>query len=507
MIGNRSKDRATFAVFVLPALGLYLFFAILPLFQGFWLSTTNWDGAAPWTPAQMPIAQFESEVLGRIRRQSDKDYLLRFYIKDEGQGTYRKLEAYGLARYRIMAIFNSVGHVSPDFRNIGLKNYADIFAGNIDRRFFPERYREARFQSGDPVEKLALIPREEFERNLLPHVTSPADREYLSKVYAPTPGGYAVDPGLASLSELDLQTALSQIPGLEDDWEELFNDALRLGALHDQAALDARVATVPASGGKTVPAADRALLSSTLQKTFELGRLKGLVSEAWYLERLKWGVLLFTGIFVVCNVLFVNALGILLALALDTKMRTRNVLRSIFFIPNVLSMIIVAFVWQLVFRELLPALTPVKEWMMDPDLAPWLTILVAVWQGVGYYTVIYLAGLQGIPQDIIESASLDGAAGPRRFFRIVLPLLVPAITICLFLSIAGALKTFDIIFALYPSNSTSMGIDNITVNIFYDAFRDKHAGLATAKAILLLFAIAIITGTQLVLTKRKEVEL
>jgi raffinose/stachyose/melibiose transport system permease protein len=188
-------------------------------------------------------------------------------------------------------------------------------------------------------------------------------------------------------------------------------------------------------------------------------------------------------------------------------MKTRNLLRSIFFIPNVLSMIIVAFVWQLVFRELLPAITPIKEWMMNPDLAPWLTIFVAVWQGVGYYMIIYLAGLQGIPQDILESASLDGAAGSKKFFKIVLPLLVPAITICLFLSIAGALKTFDIIFALYPSNSTSMGIDNITVNIFYDAFRDKHAGLATAKAILLLFTIAAITGTQLVLTKRKEVEM
>ena len=507
MIGNKAKARATFAVFVLPALGFYLFFAILPLFQGFWLSTTNWDGGAPWTPAQMPIAQFETEILGHIKKQSDKDLLLKYYIKDEGQGTYRKLEVYGIPRYRIMGIFKSVGYVTPDFKNVGLKNYTDIFSGNIDKRFFPQLYHEVRFQLGDPIEKLALIPKNEFERNILTHVADPADREYLAKVYKPSPKGYAVDPSLASLSELDLQSSLSQIAGLEDDWEVLFNDALTFGAAGDKASLDSRIASVPAVAKKKLAIGDKALLDSTLGKTYELGRLKGLLTKSWYLERLKWGVLLFTAIFVVCNVLFVNALGILLALALDLKMKTRNVLRSVFFIPNVLSMIIVAFVWQLVFRELLPAITPIKEWMMNPDLAPWLTIFVAVWQGVGYYMIIYLAGLQGIPQDIIESASLDGATGSKRFFKIVLPLLVPALTICLFLSISGALKTFDIIFALYPSNSTSMGIDNITVNIFYDAFRDKHAGLATAKAILLLFVIAIITGTQLVLTKRKEVEM
>src|SRR6185436_9267426 len=122
----------------------------------------------------------------------------------------------------------------------------------------------------------------------------------------------------------------------------------------------------------------------------------------------------------------------------------------------------------------LPAVTGVSVWLQNPDLAPWLTVFVATWQGVGYYTVLYLAGLQNISAEISEVASLDGAFGWRKFRRITLPLLAPAFTICLFLSIAGALKTFDIIFALYPSTSTSLGLDNLVVNIFYDAFRDKH---------------------------------
>jgi raffinose/stachyose/melibiose transport system permease protein len=506
MVGNKAKSAGTFAIFVLPALLLYLFFAILPLFQGFWLSTTNWDGAAPWTPAQVPIAKFESEVLGKIKKQSDKDYLLKYYVKDEGQGTYRKLQAFGIPRYKLMAIFKSIQYDTPDFRDIGLKNYSDILTGKLDKRFFPEAYREARFQLGDSVDKLALLPKDEYENNVLAHVTAPDDRAYLQKAFVLTPKGYALDPGLAALNEVDIQSAVSEVPGLEDYWEPLYNDAFALGQNKgDKSGLGSLLAAVPVA--KKLAASAKTTASAALEQAYDIGRLKGLLTNSWYKDRLKWGVLLFTLIFVVSNVVLVNVLGMLLALALDTKMKTRNLLRSIFFIPNVLSMIIVAFVWQLVFRELLPALTPIKEWMMDPDLAPWIVIFVSVWQGVGSYTVIYLAGLQGIPQDIIESASLDGASGPARFVKIVLPLLVPAITICLFLSIAGALKTFDIIFALYPSNSTSMGIDNITVNIFYDAFRDKHAGLATAKAILLLFLIAIITGTQLVITKKKEVEM
>lgn len=505
MVGNRAKAGATFALFVGPALILYLFFAMIPLAQGFWLSTTNWDGAAPWTPAQLEIPRFESEILAKLTRKADRDFLLKYYVKDEEQGTYRKLELVGLDRYRVQAIINRTGFVNPNFKNVGLDNYKNVFTGKIDKRYFPQRFRESFFQSGDPLEKLALVPAEAFERRILPHVTDPAERAYLEAAYAKGPVGYVADPARFGTSELDLQIALAGIAGLEEDWEALFNGALRAG--EEARAVGDPLAELASVREGRVAAADLVTARGALATANELGRLKGILARSWYRDRLRWGVLLFTGIFVVANVVLVNVLGMLLALALDTKIKSRNLLRSIFFIPNVLSMIIVAFVWQLIFRQLLPAVTGISEWMMNPDLAPWLTILVAVWQGVGYYTVIYLAGLQGIPTDIVESASLDGATGPRRFFSIVLPLLMPAITICLFLSLSGALKTFDIIFALYPSNSTSMGIDNVTVNIFYDAFRDKNAGLATAKAILLLFTIMIITGTQLVLSKRKEVEL
>ena len=93
-----------------------------------------------------------------------------------------------------MGIFNSVGYVNADFKNIGLKNYTDVLSGKIERRFFPEVYRESHFQLGDPIGDLATIRKEDFEKNVLPHVSKPEDRAYLAKVFTATAQGYALDP-------------------------------------------------------------------------------------------------------------------------------------------------------------------------------------------------------------------------------------------------------------------------------------------------------------------------
>jgi raffinose/stachyose/melibiose transport system permease protein len=508
MVISKFKSKVTFAIFLLPALVLYLLFAIVPLFQGMWLSTTNWDGTAPWTPAQLSIADFETNILPKIGNAADRDLLLKYYVKDAGQGTYRKQELIGLDRYRVMSIFNAAGFVNKDFKSVGLQNYADILAGKLDSKFFPESYQEKGFQAGGELDAIKSIPRNAFEADLAAHVKDQADREWLSSVYHQSGDSYILDGGQFRMSELEIQSALAETPGLEDDWEKLFNDATALGETGKaRSELAGVLSAVPAIAAKKIAASSQESISSAVDQAWLVGKLKSIVSQNWWVQKTKMGVIVFTIVFVIVNVILVNVLGLLLALALDNKLRSRNLLRSVFYIPNVLSMIIVAFIWQLVFTQLLPAVTGMHEWLMNPDLAPWLTIVVATWQGVGYYMIIYLAGLQSIPTDIVESASIDGASGFRRFSRIVMPLLVPAITICLFLSISGALKTFDILFALYPSNSTAMGVDNIAVNIFFDAFRDKHAGLATAKAFFLMVIIMVISGTQLVLTKRKEVEL
>jgi raffinose/stachyose/melibiose transport system permease protein len=506
LVANKIKARAAFVVFTAPALILYLAFAIFPLFRGIWLSTTNWDGTAPWVPAQLPIERFEREILGRAS-EKNKAFILKYYVRDPDQGTYRKLELIGTDRDRMMRLFASIGYENPDMKNVGLRNYLDIFQGKVDARFFPETYKAYRFKTGDPLETATLIAAAEFEKNLRSHVRDAEESRYLAAAYEKTADGYRLNGRYLAPSELDQQIALSETPGLEDDWESLYNDVSAFGTENRSAEIEGRIALTPAIAAGRVSPEDAQKVRSVLAAAAEAGRLKGILSGHWYVLERKMGVLLFTAFFVVCNVILVNVFALLLALALDGRMRTTNALRAVFFIPNVLSMIIVAFIWQLIFTQLMPALTGVRQWMNNPELAPWITVFVAVWQGVGYYTVLYIAGLQSIPAELIECASLEGATSAQRFARVVFPLLLPAFTVCLFLSLASSLKTFDIIFALYPGTSTALGIDNITVNIFYDAFRDKHAGLATAKAVLLLLLIVIITGLQLIITKKREVDL
>jgi len=490
-------------LFVLPALALYFVFAMLPLLQGVWLSTTNWDGSAPWVPAQINIADFETKVLPRASLD-DQRLLLKYYEKNEEAGAYQKRELYGIDRYRVLAILSATKLPNPNFRFVGLRNYTDIFTGKADPKFFPQSYVETKFQAGSPLESADIIPAAEWNDNLIGHVSDARAKEFLTKAYQRvSDGSYHLDAKLFPQSETDLQVGLSQTPGLENDWEALYDQVTELGQDGKTAELLAMLAPYE----KKLAPADRPAVETIVMQAAEGAYLKAILAENWHIARVKWGVLGFTAFFTVLNVVLVNVLALLLAMALDTKIRSRKVLRTLFYIPNVLSMVVVAFIWQLMFTRFFPAVTGISTWLQNPDLAPWLTVLVATWQGVGYYTVLYLAGLQNISAEISEVASLDGAHGWTKFRTITLPLLAPAFTICLFLSIAGALKTFDIIFALYPTTSTSLGLDNLVVNIFYDAFRDKHAGAASAKAVLLLIVILIVTGLQLRATKKHEVEL
>ena len=508
MVIGRIRERINFSLFLLPALSFYFLFVLVPFILGLWLSMMNWDGTAPWTPAQMTINEFEEKILDNIKKTSDRELVLKYYIKNEDQGTYQKQELYGYDRYRVQMIISGAGYVNPNFKFIGIENYLSIFSGKIDRRFFPEKYRENKFNQGNPVETAYEIPESEWKKNIIPHIKKNKDAiEFLSSVYKKERKTYLLDRNIYDESEIDIQITLSGIDGFEDGWEDYYDRLNAAGIEKNINVLSDPTGLIDPEILAGIGRNDIDTINAEAKRIYDIGFLKGILNEYWYEDRFKMGVLLFTLFFTVLNVTFVNILALFLAIALDTEIKTRNIIRSVYFIPNILSMIIVAFIWQLVFTQLLPKITGIESWIMNPSLAPILTVFVAVWQGLGYYTIIYLAGLQSISTEILEVSSIDGAGFFRRFFGIILPLIVPAISVCLFLSIAGSLKTFDIIFALYPSNSTSIGVDNLVVNIYYDAFRDRHASLATAKAILLLIVIMTVTGLQLYFTKKKEVEL
>lgn len=225
-----------------------------------------------------------------------------------------------------------------------------------------------------------------------------------------------------------------------------------------------------------------------------------------------WDSLWFTLKFTVITVIATNVLAFLLALVLARPLKSRKVLRTVFFMPNVIGGIFLGFIWQFIFTK---GFFTIGEktgwgffelpWLGTPDTAFWGLIIVFVWQTAGYMMVIYIAAFAGLPKDLIEAAKIDGAGYGQLLKSIMIPMVMPAITICLFLTISNAFKMFDLNLTLTkggPGTSTQ----SLAYNIYTEALINNKYGLGTAKAMLFFFAVSLITVTQVWLTKRKEVE-
>ncbi|MFD2673632.1 carbohydrate ABC transporter permease [Marinicrinis sediminis] len=221
----------------------------------------------------------------------------------------------------------------------------------------------------------------------------------------------------------------------------------------------------------------------------------------------------FTLRFTVTAVILTNVIGFGLALLVTSYLKTQNMLRTAFFIPNVIGGLILGFIWHFIFTKGFPSfgnLTGIEAlktpWLGDASTAFWGLVIVFAWQLSGYMMVIYIAALQGIDQSLLEAAKIDGANSVQRLRVIVIPLIAQAFTICLFLTISHAFKIFDINYALTgggPFQST----ESLTIHIYEEAFRNNRYGIGAAKAFIFFLAVAAITIIQVSLTKRKEVEM
>ena len=207
-----------------------------------------------------------------------------------------------------------------------------------------------------------------------------------------------------------------------------------------------------------------------------------------------------------------NLFGFFLAVLLVQKLKTTNLLRTIFFVPNVISGLLLGFVWQFIFVKgfaTLGKLTGLAffnlPWLGTSTTSFWAIVIVSVWQMSGYLMVVYIAGLNSIPEEITESAHIEGAGFWQRLFHIDIPMLMSSITVCLFLSTAWAFKIFDLNFSLTnggPFGSTR----SVALDIYNDAFINSRYGIGTAKALIFFAVVGVITIVQVVLTSRKEVE-
>ena len=222
--------------------------------------------------------------------------------------------------------------------------------------------------------------------------------------------------------------------------------------------------------------------------------------------------LLFTFKYAALFIVFSNVFALALAVALSRKFRLANFLRGMFFLPYIMSMTIVGFIWKFIFTQGFEKLYEITgwsiwnySWLGDGNLAFWSIVLVGVWQSLGFYIVLYVAGLQAIPTDVLEAASIDGANARQRFFRVILPLLGPSITTCMFMSLTNSLKVFDIILALTkggPGGATY----SATLDIYREAFQNNNYGLGSAKAIVFFVIVLILTQVVLKVFERREVE-
>lgn len=226
--------------------------------------------------------------------------------------------------------------------------------------------------------------------------------------------------------------------------------------------------------------------------------------------------LVITVLFVIVNMILVNVVGFLLALLCTTKLKGIGFFRAAYFIPNLIGGIVLGYVWQFVFSNVMTALFNSTSWLVNTNTAFMAIIIVYVWQYAGYIMLIYINGLTTVPKDVLEAAQIDGANTTTTLFRIKIPMIAATFTICTFLTLTSAFKQFDVNLALtngtgsvsnFFGNYLSNGTQMLALNIYTTAFAKDLYGLAQAKAILFFIILAIVSIIQVRISNKREVEM
>ncbi len=212
----------------------------------------------------------------------------------------------------------------------------------------------------------------------------------------------------------------------------------------------------------------------------------------------------FTALFTVVSVVTVNLFAFALALLLTRGLRGTNLFRTVFFMPNLIGGIVLGYIWQIIINGVLLGFG--VDITFDAKYGFWGLVVLMNWQLIGYMMIIYVAGLQNVPPELIEAAEIDGASGWQTLIHVTLPNVMPSVTICTFLTLTNSFKLFDQNLALTggaPGKQTAMLALDI-YNTFYK--RTGWEGVGQAKAVLFFLMVGAIAFIQLRLTRSKEVE-
>lgn len=216
--------------------------------------------------------------------------------------------------------------------------------------------------------------------------------------------------------------------------------------------------------------------------------------------------------YVVVMVILSNVIAMGLAVLIDSRIKTQSLFRTVFFIPNMISLIIGAYIWKFIYQYVMEELSKIgflgfldQSWLSNSKYSFWAIVAMSLWTSVGYLMVIYIAALQGVPTEMKEAARVDGANSLQVFRNVTLPMIMHAVTINLFLMLNNSFKAFDQIYGLTgggPARSTEV----MALNVYREAFSSYFRfGYASAKAVILFLFVLVITLIQLSITRKKEV--
>ena len=222
----------------------------------------------------------------------------------------------------------------------------------------------------------------------------------------------------------------------------------------------------------------------------------------------------YTALFTIVSVIFINLFAFAVALILTKGIKGSNIFRTVFFMPNLIGGIVLGYIWSMIFDGFLSRLN--TSILMETKYGFWGLIIVMCWQQIGYMMIIYVAGLQSIPEDMMEAASIDGANSWQTLFKITIPNVMPSITICTFLTLSNGFKLFDQNLALTGGQPFIQNADGSVVkttemlalniyNTFYN-INPTARGAAQAKAVIFFLLVAALSLLQLKFTREKEVQ-
>ena len=222
----------------------------------------------------------------------------------------------------------------------------------------------------------------------------------------------------------------------------------------------------------------------------------------------------YTALFAVVSLVLINVLAFAVAYALTQGIKGSNLFRTVFFMPNLIGGIVLGYIWSMIFDGILSRFG--TSILMETRYGFWGLIILMLWQQIGYMMIIYIAGLQSVPEDMLEAAKIDGATKWQTLFKVTIPNVMPSITICTFLSLTNGFKLFDQNLALtagqpfiiQPGGTTIKTTEMLALNIYNTFYGSSSAsqGVAQAKAVLFFILVAGLGLAQLAYTRKREVQ-